>query len=236
MSGHSKWANIKHKKGIEDKKRGQIFSKLAKAITVAVKEGGSSDPKTNSRLRMIIAQARVANMPKNIIDRALKKGSSAKENLEAFILEGYTAWGVAVIVEVLTNNRQRTVQEVKNFFQRHQGNLAEPGSVSFQFDKRGEVIVEDPGEKKALVLMEAGVLDFVQRDGRIIFYLLLDKIEDFKKLAREEGVKVLSWGVTMRPKNKITLADKDKIAKTTAFLNELAEHEDVQNVFSNLSC
>jgi len=134
MSGHSKWANIKRRKESQDQKKGQTFSKLAKAIQMAVKEGGSASPEANARLKMIIDQARNSDMPKENINRAIDNAINKTEAIEGLSLEGYGPFGVAVIVSCATDNRQRTIQEIKSIFTRNGGNLAEPGSVAFQFD------------------------------------------------------------------------------------------------------
>jgi len=234
MSGHSKWANIKRKKGVEDKKRSQVFSKLARAIAAAIKEGGSANPKTNSRLRMVLQQAKVANMPKDNIKRALERGEKQEENLESFILEGYGLGGVAVMVEALSNNRQRTVQELKNLFRRHGGNLAEPGSVAFQFEQSGVVKVSPASEEEALQLMGLNVSDFEQEENGIVFYLPANELEQFKKAVTERGMNIASWGLIMKAKNAVQLDNKEKRERINAFFSELNEHDDVQKVFTNL--
>jgi len=234
MSGHSKWANIKRKKGVEDKKRSQIFSKLSRAIAAAIKEGGSANPGTNSRLRMVLQQAKVANMPKDNIKRALERGEKQEENLESFVLEGYGLGGVAVMVEALSNNRQRTVQELKSLFRRYGGNLAEPGSVAFQFEQVGAARVSLAGEEEALRLMDLNVSDFKQEENGIVFYLPINNLEQFKKTVVEKGMSVVSWGLIMKAKNTIQLDDKEKRDQVDTFLAELNEHDDVQRVFTNL--
>lgn len=234
MSGHSKWANIKRKKGVEDKKRSQVFSKLSRAIAAAIKEGGSANPGINSRLRMVLQQAKVANMPKDNIKRALERGEKQEENLESFVLEGYGLGGVAVMVEALSNNRQRTVQELKSLFRRHGGNLAEPGSVAFQFEQVGAARVSLVSEKEALRLMDLNVSDFKQEKDGIVFYLPINNLEQFKKTVVEKGMSVVSWGLIMKAKNTIQLDDKEKRGQVDTFLAELNEHDDVQRVFTNL--
>jgi len=232
MSGHSKWANIKRGKGIEDKKRGQIFSKMAKAIAVAIRDGGSADPEANSKLRVIIARAKAANMPKENVERALEKGNKREENLEGFSLEGYGPGGIGILIEVLSDNHQRSVQEIKNLFQRYGGNLAEPGSVSFLFEKRGMVRVKKVSEETMLKLLDQGVIDFKEDGEEVVVYIAPDKIENFKKDTSGLGVEIVDWDVVMYPKNKI---DSNDPSQTKRFLEEIEEHEDVQQVFTNLS-
>lgn len=235
MSGHSKWANIKRRKEAEDKKRGQVFSKLAKAIVVAVKEGGSADPEANPRLRMVLEQAKAVNMPKSNIERALQRGNRSDEKMESFVLEGYAAGGVGVIIEAISDNRQRTVQELKNLFSRHGGSLAEPGAVSFQFEKRGKVRAKGLNEETILSLLDQGALDFESKEeGEVIFYLPPEELENFRQAVEERGGEVLEKEIVMTPKNKIQLEEK-KTDQIMAFLAELEAHEDVQRVFSNLA-
>jgi YebC/PmpR family DNA-binding regulatory protein len=232
MSGHSKWENIKHKKGAEDKKRGQVFGKLAKAITIAVKEGGSSDPDANPRLRVAVAKARAASMPKENIERAVVRGDKKNSGLEEFFLEGYGPEGIAVMVEVLTDNRQRTVQAVKNIFARFGGSVAEPGSVAFQFERRGEVVLEGVSDEEVLKFMTNDVLDFHQSRKSATFYLPPDKIESFKKLCESQSKEPVCWQVVMVAKSPMKLEKGS--SKIDDFLNQFDENEDVSRVFTNL--
>ena len=233
MSGHSKWENIKRKKGAEDKKRGQAFGKLAKAITIAVKEGGSSNPEINSHLRMAIAQAKAASMPKNSIERAQDKGDKKNSNMEEFFLEGYGPGGIAVMIEVLSDNRQRTVQGVKNIFAKFGGSIAEPGSVAFQFERRGEVKINEIEENEILKLLNDDVLDFRQTGKSATFHLSPDKIESFKSYCQKMKKESFSWAVIMVPKNPVELEDEKK-AQVESFLDQFDENEDVSRVFTNL--
>jgi YebC/PmpR family DNA-binding regulatory protein len=233
MSGHSKWENIKRRKEAEDKKRSQIFSKFAKAIVGAIKEGGSSDLAANSRLRMVIEQAKAANMPKENIERLLRQAREKKDNLLSFSLEGYGPAGVAVFLEAVSDNRQRTLQEIKNIFQHHGGGLAEPGSVAFQFNKRGVVVVKKPSEEKMLELLELGAEDFEEKNDRLLFYLAPSKLEEFRQGAEKLEVEVISADLVMLPKTWLNLTDPRELKEVSSFLQELRNHEDVQHVFSN---
>jgi YebC/PmpR family DNA-binding regulatory protein len=234
MSGHSKWANIKRRKESQDQKRGQLFSKFAKAITIAVKEGGSADPASNSHLRMLIEQARAVNMPKENIQRALSAGQQKDTKMESFVLEGYGPFGIAILVEVATDNRQRSIQEIKNVFQHSEGSLVEPGSVSFQFDRRGVVTTKKAEENKILELMDFGIDDFEEKDEELVFYLAPEKLEEFKKFAQDREVEVISSDLVMKPKNRLSL-EEQKHERAERFLEELQLLDDVQRVFSNIS-
>ncbi len=235
MSGHSKWANIKRRKESQDKKRGQLFSKFAKAIAVAVKTGGSANPEANAHLRMIIEQARAINMPKENIQRALKAGERKDVVLESFILEGYGPFGVAVLIQVATDNRQRSIQEIKNIFQHNDGSLVEPGSVAFQFERQGMVVTKKIEEDKILKLMDWGINDFEEKEGQSIFYFAPEKIEEFKRFAQEKQIEIIFVKLIMRPKTPLCLREKQQIERIKNFLRELESQEDVQEVFTNVS-
>jgi len=232
MSGHSKWENIKHKKGAEDRKRGQAFGKLAKAITIAVKEGDSSDPDANPRLRVAVAKARAASMPKENIERAMARGDRKNSGLEEFFLEGYGPEGIAVMIEALTDNRQRTIQEVKNIFTRFGGSVAEPGSVAFQFERRGEVKLEGVNDEEVLKFMTDDVLDFRQSGKTVAFYLSPDKMESFKQFCSSQSKEPASWQVVMIARSPVKLEKGG--SRVNDFLDQFDENEDVSRVFTNL--
>ena len=233
MSGHSKWANIKRRKESQDQKKGQTFSKLAKAIQMAVKEGGSASPDANARLKMIIDQARSSNMPKENIKRAIDNAVNNTEAIEGLTLEGYGPFGVAVIVSCATDNRQRTIQEIKSIFTRNGGNLAEPGSVAFQFNRTGLVETGQLSEDNLLELLDIAQ-DFEQNDGSTYFYLPPEKIEELKQKLENMKIKIVYSGIIMKPKNLMTL-DEGQAGKALSFLEELEDHEDVQDVYSNFN-
>jgi len=232
MSGHSKWENIKRRKGAEDKKRGQAFSKFARAIAAAIKEGGSASPESNVRLRIILQQARMASMPKENIERALQKGEKQGENLESFVLEGYGPGGVALMIELLSDNRQRTVQEMKNLFQRFGGSLAEPGAVGFQFQKRGVIRTLPLTEEKILGLLDLGITDFEAKEDETIFFLPIELLEQTREKMEKEGINILLADQIMQPKTLIKINEADR-GQIESFLEELEEDEDVQRVFTN---
>lgn len=235
MSGHSKWANIKRKKEAEDKKKGQAFSKIARAIVAAVKEGGSVDPGLNARLRITLQQARVANMPKDNVERALQRGEKQEEELEGFILEGYGPGGVAVMMKVLTDNRQRTVQEIKSFFQRYGGNLAEPGAVAFQFESEGMIRVAPLNEEEILNFVDLGATDFKQSESEVVFYFPTHLLEQFRGELEKRGAQILLVDQVMKPKSPIIINDEGMKAQVKNFLDFLEENEDIQRLFTNLN-
>jgi len=236
MSGHSKWANIKHRKEGQDQKRGQVFSKLARAIAIAVKEGGSVDPESNAKLRTLIQQAKEANMPKENIRRAIEAGQKHSENLTHFILEGYGPHSVAIIVDVATNNRQRSVQEIKNIFSRSGGRLAEPGAVSFQFTRQAKVVTPPLNEGRLLAVMDFGKVEDWQDDGEeVVFTLVPDYLGDFLDFLKKEGIVPQSDSIIMEAKTPLDVNDGQHRQQINRFLDELRQHDDVQAIYTNLA-
>jgi YebC/PmpR family DNA-binding regulatory protein len=237
MSGHSKWHTIKHKKGALDAKRGKLFTKLIKEITVAARSGGSGDINTNARLRKAVNDAKAANMPNDTIDRAIKRGTGELDgvNYEEISYEGYGPGGVAVMINVLTDNRNRTVSEIRHIFSKNGGNLGESGSVAWMFNKKGQIIVDGSvkGEDAMLELaLEAGAEDMVN-DGDS--FQVLTAPDDFHVVLegiKKAGIEPLSAEVTMVPQNTIKLegAAANQMLK---LYDALDDHDDVQNVSSN---
>lgn len=237
MSGHSKWHTIKHKKGALDAKRGKLFTKLIKEITVAARSGGSGDIVTNARLRKAVNDAKAANMPNDTIDRAIKRGTGELDgvNYEEISYEGYGPGGVAVMINVMTDNRNRTVSEIRHIFSKNGGNLGESGSVAWMFNKKGQIIVDGTvkGEDEMLELaLEAGAEDMVN-DGDS--YQILTAPDDFHVVLdgiKKAGIEPLSAEVTMVPQNTIKLegAAANQMLK---LYDSLDDHDDVQNVSSN---
>jgi YebC/PmpR family DNA-binding regulatory protein len=236
MSGHSKWSSIKHRKAAVDAKRGQQFTKLARAITVAAREGGG-DPDGNPTLATAVQKAREASMPKDNIQRAIDRGTGAGADgaaIERVVFEGYGPGGAAILVEALTDNRNRTSAEVRHAFSKHGGNLGEPGSVAWIFEKRGVVVVDGEryGEDDLIGAIDAGAED-VQRDGD-----LLKAIADPSSLAavREaleaEGVEIQSSDLTMEPKNLVDV-DESAAPALLRLLDALEDHDDVNEVHAN---
>lgn len=234
MSGHSHYATIKRQKESKDAVKGNIFSKLARAITVAAKAG--PDPDSNFKLRVEIDRARASNMPKENIERALRSAQD-KQDLEEMEYEGFGPGGIAVIVNVATDNKNRTAQEIKNLFERVGGRLAGPGAVSFNFEPKGFMLLEkssDP-EHQMLQLIDLGVEDVEEKEDGIEVYTTPDKLGEIRKKLEEADFVIKETELYMRPKTLLTIADLDKASKAMNFLNLLEEHEDVQKVYTNLN-
>ncbi len=236
MSGHSKWSSIKHKKAATDAKKGQLFTKLARDITMAAK-GGDPDPETNAALRLAVQKAKQANMPSDNIDRAVKKGAGTDEgdNLEEVTYEGYGPGGTAVIVQAITDNRNRTVAEVRHAFSRGGGNMADSGAVSWQFDNRGLITLLAAGDIEELQLqaIEAGALD-VDASGEEYIDVVTEAVDlhRVREALENAGLTVESAELAPVPKNKVQLEEKDAVAAFRLF-ERLDELDDVSRVYSN---
>lgn len=236
MSGHSKWASIKHKKAATDAKRGNLFTKLIKEITVASRHGGGDIDK-NPRLRTAIDRARQANMPADNIDRAIKKGTGELEgvNYEEFTIEGYGPKGVAIMVEVMTDNRNRTTADIRNIFTKKNGNIAGAGSVSWIFEKKGYIEVNGSSvseDKIMSIVLDAGAQDM--ETGEDVYSVTTDPkdFEAVKKALEDNNIKPDSAEITMIPKSTVQLTGDD--AKHMLGLVEaLEDHDDSQNVYAN---
>lgn len=238
MAGHSKWANIKHKKGKEDARRGKLFSKLSKMITVAAREGGG-DPDTNADLRLAIQKARDNNMPNDNIERAIKRGTGELSgvNYERFVYEGYGPGGVALYMEIMSDNRNRTASEIRHILSKYGGNLGETGCVSWMFNRRGQLVVDldnSDFDEDTLMLMaiEAGADDVVREDNLVTIYTDPASMEEVRKNLEAEGVKFVSADIAMIPENTIEL-DAVTARKTLKLMDVLEDHDDVQEVYSN---
>ena len=237
MSGHSKWSSIKHKKGAADAKRGKIFTKLIREITTAARIGGG-DAESNSRLRVAISLAKAENMPKDNIEKAIKKGTSigeGGENYEELMYEGYGPGGTAVLVATLTDNKKRTSAEVRHIFSRLNGNLAEPGAVAWQFQKKGLITFEKTSvdEDRLMELaLEAGAEDIADAGDEMEVYTDLAGFEKVKKVFDDAGLKYMAAEITMVPQATVKLEGKH--AETMLKLMEaLEDSDDVQNVYAN---
>src|SRR5690554_4916775 len=214
MAGHSKWANIKHKKSREDERRGKLFSKLSKMIAVAAREGGS-DPEMNSDLRLAIQKAKDNNMPNDNIERAIKRGTGELEgvNYEKFIYEGYGPGGVALYMELMSDNRNRTAAELRHLLTKHGGNLGENGCVAWMFDRKGQLLVNlektNMDEDNLLMIaLEAGAEDVVSEDGLLSVYTEATDFEESRKEMEEAGVVFTSGDIAMIPENNVDLDRK----------------------------
>ncbi|MCX5817050.1 MAG: YebC/PmpR family DNA-binding transcriptional regulator [Proteobacteria bacterium] len=236
MSGHSKWSSIKHKKGAADAKRGKIFTKLIKEITTAARIGGG-DPEANARLRVAVAQAKTENMPKDNIDRAIKKGTGGLEgeSYEEYTYEGYGPGGVAILIEVLTDNKKRTTAEVRHTLSRLNGNMGEAGCVSWMFNKKGYISFDKKtvDEDKIMELaLEAGAEDVTADENEIEVITDISDFENVKKVFDSNGIKYTVSEISMIPQTSVKLDGKN--AETMLKLMEMLEDsDDVQNVYAN---
>ena len=238
MSGHSKWATIKHQKGVADARRGQLFTKLTREIIVAVKQSGG-DAETNFRLRLAIQKAREANMPMDNIQRAIKRGSGETDGaaLVEMVLEGYGPGGAAILVQALSDNRNRTVQEVRNLFTRSGGNMGESGCVAWLFEQKGLISIDagdkDP-EELAMQAIDAGAEDVKIEGTSIEIYTKTNDYMQVRETLTQAGLEIESSEVTMIPKTTIDL-DEKQAHQNLKLLNKLEELDDVQTVSSNIN-
>jgi len=236
MSGHSKWSSIKHQKGVTDARRGQLFTKLTREIIVAVREGGSN-PEANFRLRLAIQRARDSNMPLDNIERAIKRGSGQAEgtNLVEMVLEGYGPSGAAILVKALSDNRNRTLQDVRNIFSRHGGSLGESGCVAWLFDSRGLITVETKeldAEELALQAIDAGAEDVKVENKYIEIYTEPEELEMVRAALEQKNLPIASAELSMVPKTMVELEEKAAL-QTLKLLDKLEELDEVQHVSSN---
>lgn len=237
MSGHSKWSTIKRKKAAVDAKRGKIFTRLAREITIAAREGGA-DPTMNFRLRLAVDKAKAANMPKDNIERAIERGAGGGKDdyLEEVAYEGYAPHGIAVLVQVLTDNRNRAVAEVRHVFARQGGNLSEAGAVAWQFDRKGYIAIEpDELDQDAIFeyAVEAGAEDVEFGDDLIEVYAELDAFQAVQESLQAYGVTFATAELAMVPKNTLQLPS-DQALKVMRVIESLEDLDDVQQVYSNL--
>jgi YebC/PmpR family DNA-binding regulatory protein len=236
MSGHSKWSTIKHKKAQKDARRGKVFTKLIKDLTIAARIGGS-DVNSNPRLRTAIAAAKAASMPNDTIDRAIKKGAGELEGVsyEEIIYEGHGPGGVAIMLQVLTDNKNRTVSEIRHFFTKYGGNLGSPNSVAWMFTKKGTITV-DKGRTDEDQLMEialdAGAEDVIMGDELFEIVTPPEDLDSVREALEKAGITVASAEATMVPQNTVTLSGKEA-EQTLKLLDALQEHDDVQSVSAN---
>ena len=240
MSGHSKWHNIQKTKGAADAKRAQTFTKIAREIIVAVKQGGSGDPANNSSLAQVIAKAKAANMPNDNIKRTIDKalGAGNTDDYESITYEGYGPSGVAIIVETMTDNRNRTAGDVRHYFDKYGGNMGAAGCVSWSFDKKGVIVISDEDDEldEDTVMMdalEAGA-DDVEKDGEV--YEVTTDPDAFQQVfdaLEKAGYKFVSAQVEMVPQNYITVTDEGDIKNLNKMLEMFEDNDDVQNVWHN---
>jgi len=239
MAGHSKFANIKHKKEKNDAKKGKIFTKLGREIAVAVKEGGP-DPNANSRLKDVIAKAKANNMPNETIERSIKKaaGDISAVNYEKVVYEGYGPNGTAIIVEALTDNKNRTAGNVRNAFTKGNGSLGAPGCVSFMFDKKGQIIIDKEecdmnADDLMMLALDAGAEDFKEEEDSFEIVTAPDYFSQVREALEKAGIPMVQAEVTMIPQNWVTLTDEQDIKNMNKILDLLEEDDDVQEVYHN---
>lgn len=242
MSGHSKFANIKHKKEKNDAAKGKIFTKIGRELAVAVKEGGGPDPASNSRLRDVIAKAKSNNMPNDTIDRNIKKaaGEGSADNYEHITYEGYGPNGTAIIVKALTDNKNRTASNVRSAFTKGNGNIGTPGCVSFMFDEKGQIIVakedcEMDADELMMLALDSGAEDFVEDEES---FEILTASADFSAVRlqlEEAGIKMADAEVTMIPQTYVELTSEEDIKNIQKTLDLLDDDDDVQDVYHNWS-
>lgn len=239
MSGHSKFANIKHKKEKNDAAKGKIFTKLGREIAVAVKEGGP-DPNNNSRLKDIIAKAKANNMPNDTIERSIKKaaGDDNAVNYEQVTYEGYGPNGIAIIVEALTDNKNRTASNVRNAFTKGNGNVGTPGCVSFMFDKKGQIIIDKEecdmdADELMMTALDAGAEDFVEEEDSFEILTDPDSFSQVRETLEQAGIPMVQAEVTMIPQTWVELTNEQDIKNMNRTLDLLEEDDDVQQVYHN---
>ena len=240
MSGHSKFANIKHKKEKNDAAKGKIFTIIGREIAVAVKEGGA-DPANNSRLRDVIAKAKANNMPNDTIDRGIKKaaGDANSVNYEYVSYEGYGPGGLAIIVDALTDNKNRTAANVRSAFTKGSGSIGTPGCVSYSFDKKGQIIIDKEecdmdADDLMMIALDAGAEDFSDEEDSFEIITDPDEFSTVRETLEKEGIAMASAEVTMIPQNYVALTDETMLKNLQRTLDLLDEDDDVQNVYTNL--
>jgi YebC/PmpR family DNA-binding regulatory protein len=236
MSGHSKWATTKHRKGAKDSARAKVFAKLIRQVEVAAREGGG-DPEANAALRTMFQKARESSVPLDTIERAIKRGTGELEGVryDPVSYEGYGPGGVAVIVETLTDNRNRTSAEIKHLFGKNGGTIAEPGAVSWQFDRKGVVEVQGPLDEDQLLewIMEAGAENYEANGKNFTVTTEPHDVGAVRNELESHGLKVVSADLTLVPQNTIPVSDESEAKKILRLMDAIDEHDDVQNVYAN---
>lgn len=229
MSGHSKWANIKNRKGAQDKKRSEAFTKLAKDILTAIRSnGGNSNPESNLSLKIAIDKAKAVNMPKENIERLITRFEERKTNLVSVLLEGYGPFGVPIVIDAETDNKNRILGEIKLIFRNYGGALGESNSVMYQFQKIGEVEIENVDEGKQLELIDIGADDF---DGNLVL-VKTENIATFVEKTKEKGIEVIGSEIVYRAVNPIKLKNEEELNKMMDFIGELEDNDDVIGVYA----
>ena len=238
MSGHSKWHNIQAKKGKADAARGKIFTKIGREIAIAVREGGAN-PESNGKLRDVIAKAKANNMPNDNIQRSIKKaaGEGSGTTYEEIVYEGYAPGGVAIICNIVTDNRNRTSADVRHIFDKNGGSLGTPGSVSYMFDNKGEIVIErEPGmdeDEMMMMALDAGAEDMKAQDDVFVIYTAPGDFSAVREALENQGLSFLSADKKMIPQNTVAVSDPDTVAKIEKLLDMLDDNDDVADVYHN---
>ena len=234
MAGHSKFKNIQYRKGAQDKKRAKQFAKIGREIQIAVKIGGT-DPESNPRLRLAINNARSVNMPKDNVDRAINKNNTDTTDYAEVRYEGYGPFGTAFIVEALTDNKNRTASEIRSIFSKNGGNLGETGSVSFNFDKVGEIQMHGALDDTALEqLLDYGLDDYTTEDGMTYINCKYEDLASLEKAMREKNMEIESASIIWKPNMTVNIEKEDELNRLMKLNEDLEDNDDVQNCFSNL--
>lgn len=239
MSGHSKWATIKRQKGVADIKRGQAFTKISNAITIAVRSGGGvTDPENNFRLRLAIEKAKGANMPKENIERALRRAQSKQvSEVEEVIYEGFARGGISVIIEAVTDNPQRTTSEVKSIFSKEGASFGKPGSVAYQFASKGRISIQKNGKSLDEIFnlaAESGAQDLEEIGDDVFVYTAPFELSKVRRMLLEKGLNIGDTEIIRKPTQTVSIKDEEQREKTINFLHKLEDLDDVQKVYSNL--
>jgi YebC/PmpR family DNA-binding regulatory protein len=237
MSGHSKWSTIKHKKAAKDAKRGKIFTRLGKEITIAAREKGG-EIEANPRLRLAVQNAKAANMPADNIKRAIQKGTGELEGAryEEYIFEGYAPLGVAIIIEVVTDNKNRTYSEIRSQFSKNGGSIAETGSVAWNFERKGVVTIETVGKSEDELLdivLESGADDMDYNEDYTRIICIMESFGEVNKYFTDKNFKIQESKLEYVPKNMVNISNPDDAGKIMRFVENFEDHDDVQNVYSN---
>lgn len=238
MSGHSKWHNIQAKKGKADAARGKIFTKIGREIAIAVREGGAN-PESNGKLRDVIAKAKANNMPNDNIQRSIKKaaGEGSNLNYEEIVYEGYAPGGVAIICNIVTDNRNRTSADVRHIFDKNGGSLGTPGSVSYMFDHKGQIVIErEPGmdeDEMMMMALDAGAEDVKALDDVFEIYTAPNDFSAVREALEQQGLSFLSADKKMIPQNTVAIPDEETLSKVLKLLDMLDDNDDVADVYHN---
>lgn len=234
MSGHSKWAGIKHKKAIVDAKRGKVFTQIANMITIAAKEGGG-DVSSNFRLRLALEKARAANMPSANIERAIKRGTGegGGAQIEEVKYEGYGPEGVAILIVAATDNKNRTSGEVRSTLTKYGGRMAEAGAVSWLFDQKGQIVVTNSNEEMTLAAIDAGATDVEEEDDSTYIYSDVSSLNKIRQALEESGANVESMEIIYKPQNDVKITEEERARKILNLVDALESLDDVSNVYAN---